>query len=85
MTGQFNGSLTDLANMTQISGVYLLDPASKQKFEVLRPSQTQVLCSKIERPFDAGRASDPGSPLRGDPGERQDASTFTSRMRDAHQ
>ena len=53
-SGQFNGSLTDLANLTQISGVYLLDPASKQKFEVSRPSQTQALCSKIERPFDAG-------------------------------
>ena len=54
VSGQFNGSLTDLANMKQISGVYLIDPVSKQRFEVSRPSQTLALCSTIERPLSAG-------------------------------
>lgn len=53
-TRQFIGSVSDIGDPLQISGVYLQDPASRQKFEVARPSQTQALCSKIDPAFGPG-------------------------------
>ncbi len=53
-TRQFIGSVSDIGDPLQISGVYLEDPASKQRFEVARPSQTQALCSRIDPAFGAG-------------------------------
>ncbi len=53
-TRQFIGSVSDIGDPLQISGVYLEDPASKQRFEVTRPSQTQALCSRIDPAFGAG-------------------------------
>jgi hypothetical protein len=45
--GQFNGELGDLQGAQRIAGVYLADPVSHARFEVLRPSETTALCSRI--------------------------------------
>ncbi len=45
---QFTDGIGDLAGSRSISGVYLVDPASKQRFAVLRPTGTQVRCTKID-------------------------------------
>ncbi len=54
VTGQFNGDTADLSNAQQITGIYLVDPATKLRYEVVRESQTQALCSKIDPPLKAG-------------------------------
>ena len=53
-TGQFNGGTADLSGPQQITGVYLLDPATKLRYDVVRESQTQALCSRIEPDMKAG-------------------------------
>ena len=53
-TGQFNSGATDFAGAQTITGVYLVDPATKQRYEVVRESQTSALCSKLEPPLSAG-------------------------------
>ena len=52
--GLFTGGASDLANDRQISGVYLVDAASKQRYEVVRASQTNAMCSKIDPAFGPG-------------------------------
>jgi hypothetical protein len=45
--GQFNSGIADLAASKQISGVYLADPVTHARFEVVRPTQVTALCSSI--------------------------------------
>ena len=47
-TGQFTTGLGDAGDARQISGVYLVDPASQQRFQVLRTTETNAMCSKID-------------------------------------
>ena len=46
--GQFTTGLGGASDPRQITGVYLLDPASQQRFQVVRTSETRALCSKID-------------------------------------
>lgn len=46
--GQFAAGISDPADAQKISGVYLIDPKSKQRLEVVRETQTAALCSKID-------------------------------------
>lgn len=46
--GQFAAGISDPADALKISGVYLIDPKSKQRLEVVRETQTSALCSKVE-------------------------------------
>ncbi len=46
--GQFTAGLGSLGNDQQISGVYLLDAATQQRFLVERTSETAAQCSKID-------------------------------------
>ena len=45
---QFTGGLGGLGDAQAISGVYLVDPASQQRFQVVRTSETSAQCSKID-------------------------------------
>ena len=54
VTGQFNGEVTGLSDATQITGVYLVDPVSKQRFNVVWETETKALCSHLDRPLDPG-------------------------------
>ena len=54
VTGQFTGDVAGLTDATQITGVYLVDPVSKQRFNVVRESETRALCSHLDRPLDPG-------------------------------
>ena len=45
---QFTGGIGGLGDSQQISGVYLVDPASQQRFQVVRTSETTAQCSKID-------------------------------------
>ena len=47
-TGQFTAGIGGVGDPLQISGVYLVDPASQLRFQVVRTSETQALCSKID-------------------------------------
>ncbi len=46
--GQFAAGISDPADAQKISGVYLIDPKSKQRLDVVRETQTAALCSKID-------------------------------------
>ena len=54
VTGQFTGDVAGLSDATQITGVYLVAPASKQRFDVVRETETKALCSRLDRPLDPG-------------------------------
>lgn len=47
-TGQFTPGIGGVGDPKAISGVYLVDPASQLRFQVVRTSETQALCSKID-------------------------------------
>ena len=47
-TGQFTSGIADAGDPRQISGVYLIDAASQQRFQVVRGSETSAQCSKID-------------------------------------
>ena len=47
-TGQFTTGVGGVGDPRQITGVYLLDPASQQRFLVARTSETQAMCSTID-------------------------------------
>ena len=53
-TGQFTNTVGSLSDPTQITGVYLVDPATSQRFEVVHETETKALCSRIDRPLDPG-------------------------------
>ncbi len=53
-TGQFTGGLGDTAEARRISGVYLVDPVSKQRFDVMRDGQGGVAASKVDPAFGPG-------------------------------
>ena len=53
-TGQFTGTVGELTDRLQITGVYLVDPATNQRFEVVRETETKALCSRIDPPLDPG-------------------------------
>ena len=53
-TGQFTGTLGSLSDPTQITGVYLIDPATNLRYEVVHETETKALCSRIDRPLDPG-------------------------------
>jgi hypothetical protein len=55
-SGQFTSGISDLAGSHQITGVYLVDPATKQRFDVVRDTETSALCSRLDRPFDPGES-----------------------------
>lgn len=46
--GQFAAGISDPADSQKISGVYLIDPKSKQRLEVVRETQSSALCSKVD-------------------------------------
>ena len=45
---QFTSGVGDTSDARTISGVYLVDPVSKARFNVVRETQTRALCSKID-------------------------------------
>ena len=45
---QFTSGIGDLTDARKITGVYLIDPASKVRFDVVRTSETHALCTKID-------------------------------------
>ena len=45
---QFTTGVGDLSDARTITGVYLVDPVSKQRFNVARTTETRALCSKID-------------------------------------
>ena len=45
---QFTTGVGDITDARNISGVYLVDPVSKARFNVVRDTQTHALCSKID-------------------------------------
>ncbi len=53
-TGQFTGTGSDLASAQQITGLYLIDPATKLRFDIVRETPTNALCSRIDPPMKAG-------------------------------
>ena len=53
-TRQFIGTVSDIGDPLQISGVYLVDPASKQKFEVARPARRRRSARRIDPAFGPG-------------------------------
>lgn len=46
--GQFTAGVSDPADAQRISGVYLIDPKTKQRLEVVRETPAAALCSKID-------------------------------------
>ena len=52
--GQFTGSIASTADSQTIAGVYLVDPVSKQRFEVMRGTAGQAAASKIDPAFSPG-------------------------------
>ena len=53
-TDFFTGGVGDLGESQKINGVYLLDPVSKQRFEVTRDATGQAATSRIDPPLAAG-------------------------------
>ena len=45
---QFTSGLGDPSDARTITGVYLVDPVSKQRFDVVRTTETRALCSRID-------------------------------------
>ncbi len=45
---QFTGGIGGLGDSQAISGVYLVDPVSQQRFQVVRTTQSSASCSKID-------------------------------------
>ncbi len=50
----FTGGSTDSANARRISGVYLLEPATKMRYEVARDGQNRAQCSEVNPPLGPG-------------------------------
>lgn len=53
-TGQFSGAVVDGADAQTIAGVYMVDPVSKQRFDVVRDGQGHIGAAKIDPAFGPG-------------------------------